>query len=170
LEDWRLFRSLEASLFGWEEKMEMERWIVRGALCITIGALIGFILYLGFGDMDGDGLVALRGDCNDVSPAIYPGATEICDDFDNDCDGVVDEDLPQTIYYDDTDGDGYGDDGVAIRMRPPVPAMSLEGCYRSRPGMTPIKGDCDDTNPLIHPGAIEISNGIDDDCDGETDE
>jgi CotH protein/lectin-like protein/putative metal-binding protein len=40
-------------------------------------------------DRDGDGYACL--DCNDANPAIHPGAAEICDGVDNDCDGIVDD-------------------------------------------------------------------------------
>jgi len=54
-------------------------------------------------DGDGDGYMESEGDCADHDPAVYPGATEIPNHIDDDCDGTVDED---TDYYDD-DGDGY---------------------------------------------------------------
>jgi hypothetical protein len=37
-------------------------------------------------------------------------------------------------------------------------------------GYSVADGDCDDTNPAVHPGATEIENGIDDNCDGDIDE
>ncbi len=42
-------------------------------------------------DGDGDGLAACEGDCNDASPGAFPGATESCDGYDNDCNGLVDD-------------------------------------------------------------------------------
>ena len=51
-------------------------------------------------------------DCNDNDNAIYPGAEELCDDKDNDCNGVVDDNEKQYDY--DGDGDGY--DNPAIFM------------------------------------------------------
>src|SRR5207249_7010920 len=53
------------------------------------------------GDADGDGISACNGDCNDLNPAVHPGAAEVCDGLDDDCDGQGDVELP------DLDGDGY---------------------------------------------------------------
>jgi len=44
-------------------------------------------------DADGDEWTVAEGDCNDGDPSIYPGAQEQCDQLDNDCDGVADDDL-----------------------------------------------------------------------------
>ncbi len=60
-------------------------------------------------DTDGDGY-ASDVDCDDADPAINPGETEICDGVDNDCDGIVDEDVTST-FYNDADGDTYGEAG-----------------------------------------------------------
>lgn len=95
-------------------------------------------------DMDEDGFEDYRcggDDCEDEDPYISPGADEICDGLDNNCNGSVDE------WCDcwDEDEDGYWD----------------EECGGS---------DCDDLNPNVNPGMLEIwGNGIDDNCDGEID-
>jgi hypothetical protein len=61
-------------------------------------------------------------------------------------------------YYVDADGDGYGDPATARRS--PIPPD----------GRIETGGDCDDTDPDVHPGAVESFNGVDEDCDGEIDE
>jgi len=53
------------------------------------------------GDEDGDGVTLCGGDCDDEAPEIYPGAEEICDGLDNDCDDVL---LDGEV---DADGDGW---------------------------------------------------------------
>ncbi len=111
----------------------------------------------GCGDLDGDGYTIEQGDCDDADPSINPFAREVCDGVDQDCDGKVDEGLTIT-YYPDADGDGYG-----------VEAGSLELCGAS-PGYASNADDCDDGSADIHPGAIELCNGIDDDCDTAVDE
>ena len=42
-------------------------------------------------DEDGDGTSRWSGDCDDTNPTVHPGAAELCDGLDNDCDGEVDE-------------------------------------------------------------------------------
>jgi hypothetical protein len=106
-----------------------------------------------------DGYVASNDDCNDDDVDINPGATEICDGLDNDCDGTVDEDCGGlSTYYRDADCDGYGDPDNAIQ------ASTLPDCYVAN------NDDCDDTNNKIHPGATELCDGIDNNCDGTIDE
>jgi hypothetical protein len=95
-------------------------------------------------------------DCDDLDAAINPGAPEICDGIDDDCDGAIDAADPDVVastWYGDADGDGYGDDLVAIVSCTDVAGASLTG------------GDCDDLDEGVHPDATETCNEIDDDCD-----
>ncbi len=107
-------------------------------------------------DSDEDGVPEDQ-DCDDHDASIYPGATEVCDGIDNDCDGYIDEHVTLTWYF-DGDGDGYGDD-----------LNILEACGAPH-GYVEFPGDCDDTNPDANPGMTEICNSFDDNCDGAVDE
>jgi hypothetical protein len=71
-------------------------------------------------DNDGD-TYANTEDCNDANASIFPGATEICDDLDNNCDGTIDDGLTFTTYYLDADGDGVGMDPVDLCYDPANP-------------------------------------------------
>jgi len=109
-------------------------------------------------DQDDDGWTVCDGDCNDTNPAINPGATEVCDRVDNDCDGTVDEGLG-TTWYRDADRDGYGD-----------PSVSQVACFQPAEYVSD-NTDCDDSNWYVNPGRTELcGNSIDDDCDGQIDE
>ncbi|MBN2799973.1 MAG: putative metal-binding motif-containing protein [Deltaproteobacteria bacterium] len=103
--------------------------------------------------------VADNTDCNDLIPWTYPGAVEICDRADNNCNDLVDESpFAAPTWYLDADGDGFGDDGVsAVSCQAPVDHVALPG-------------DCLDTDDRVFPGADEVCNHLDDDCDGLTDD
>lgn len=110
-------------------------------------------------DLDGDGFIGAD-DCNDEDADSFPGADERCDGVDNDCDGRVDEEdaIDATTFYEDADGDGYGNDEVtALACTAPE-------------GMVEAGTDCDDENPGANPGATEIwYDGIDGNCDQSDD-
>jgi hypothetical protein len=97
------------------------------------------------------------GDCNDGNIAINPGATELCDGIDNDCDENIDEGV-KTAFYRDSDVDGYGN-----------PSDSVSACTQPS-GYVANGQDCNDTDPSIKPGATEFCDTIDNDCNGVTDD
>lgn len=105
-------------------------------------------------DMDG---YALEEDCDDQNEAIYPGAQEICDNVDNNCDGEIDEEV-QSTYYADSDGDGFGN-----------PDVSILACEAGA-GFVEDGTDCNDAAHTANPQAQEICDGIDNDCNEEIDE
>jgi len=107
-------------------------------------------------DRDGDG-IPTAADCDDDNVQVYPGAAEACDGIDNNCNGEIDEGVTQGRFA-DADGDGFGD-----------PLAALPGCDEDE-GVVFNALDCDDTNPDILPGADEICDAIDNDCDGAIDE
>jgi large repetitive protein len=120
-----------------------------------------------FCDQDRDGFQnwAYGGDdCDDSNPDAHPGAVEVCNGFDDDCNGQIDEDDPYLdvttlrAFHPDGDEDGFGQPGEpAIRCFPPTGAVGN--------GL-----DCDDTREDVNPAMPEICNDIDDDCDSLIDD
>ncbi len=102
--------------------------------------------------------VAVGGDCDDRDPEIHSDMMELCDEKDNDCDGITDEDLSELVFYLDLDGDGYGTPEDEIVDCAPVSGYVVDGT------------DCDDSDASIRPGRSEECNGIDDNCDDVIDE
>jgi hypothetical protein len=103
------------------------------------------------------GYVANNTDCNDNNASVHPGATEVCNGIDDNCNGTVDEGVKETFYR-DADGDGFGD-----------PTDSIQACSCPN-GYVANNTDCDDTNSTINPHATEVCNGVDDNCNGTVDE
>jgi hypothetical protein len=101
------------------------------------------------------------GDCNDGNPLVFPSASESCNGEDDDCDGAVDEKdaVGCLTYGKDLDGDGWGQqDDTRCQC-------ASAGAYSTKK-----LGDCNDDDSLVSPGTAETCNGMDDDCDGQTDE
>ena len=106
-------------------------------------------------DADGDGFVAAE-DCRDNDPSSFPGAEELCDSVDNDCDGEVDNGVLLT-WFTDADADGFGG------------PIEVQGCQMPASG-APEFNDCDDFNNRVNPEALEICDGVDNDCDDLVDD
>jgi len=104
-----------------------------------------------------DGYVAQAGDCDDNSASIYPGATETCNAIDDDCDGQVDEGATLT-WYQDNDKDGWGGNTV-----------TTQSCQKPA-GYVAQAGDCDDSKATVNPGATEVCDYLDNDCNGQIDD
>ena len=91
------------------------------------------------------------------NPQCFPSNTEVCDGLDNDCNGEIDENIPSEWYL-DADGDGYGD---ANQM--------TETCL-PEDGYVAQNGDCNDDDATIFPNAEEVCDGVDNNCNGVSDE
>ncbi len=154
-------------------------------------------------------LISTTGDCNDNNAAIKPGATEVCDGVDNNCNGMTDEGV-QTTYYRDMDMDGFGNPSVT-QMACSQPtgyvanntdcndnnalekpgqiwykdidgdgyaetaAATINQClrptgYKVASELTSTTGDCNDNDNTIYPGAFELCDDKDNDCDTQVDE
>ncbi|MEC8378946.1 MAG: putative metal-binding motif-containing protein [Myxococcota bacterium] len=118
------------------------------------------------------GYAEVGGDCDDGNSTVNPDSNEICDNIDNNCDGIVDTDAVDAVtFYADADQDGYGDD------------QSFTVSCEQPPDTTPISGDCNDSpddldndgipdGQLINPDMIELCDlqGIDENCNGLVDD
>ena len=120
----------------------------------------------GFGDLSGAvtaceppdaGYIADGTDCDDTRDDVYPLATDLCDELDNDCDGAIDEELGE-LWYADEDGDGFG-----------AEATGAPACDAPE-GRVADSSDCDDTRDVVHPGHAELCDELDNNCDGVVDE
>lgn len=122
----------------------------------------------GFGDPAGDtvlscerleGRSANQRDCDDTRDDVHPGAPDVCDDVDNDCDGAIDEEGGEVSVWPDADEDGFGDADATPEQVCGIPEGFVEN-----------GDDCDDADEEVHPEAEEICDLRDNNCDGTIDE
>ncbi|MEO0601538.1 MAG: putative metal-binding motif-containing protein, partial [Myxococcota bacterium] len=98
-------------------------------------------------------------DCDDADALRFPGAVEVCDRFDSNCDGTIDNAEIAPTWYRDADEDTYGDANVTLAV-----------CDQP-PGYVADDTDCDDTDDATYPGApTVVCDGSDNDCDPLTEE
>ncbi len=97
-------------------------------------------------------------DCDDAQATVHPGASEICNNIDENCDSVKDEGC-------DDDGDLYCDSAMTIASTAKCSNSSLPVVGQTKPG-----DDCDDTKSAVHPNATEICDAIDNNCISGIDE
>jgi len=129
------------------EDMDGDRHSPPGTACIGLGE-----------PPSPFGAIYPRNDCNDAVPTIHPGADENCfNGVDEDCDSIIDN--PSQDVCTDMDGDGHGVGPITTIMTCVIPTgrVAASGCTLS-------ERDCDDVDPEVHPGHLEICNRRDDDC------
>jgi len=127
-------------------------------------------------DLDGDGVAGCDGDCDDDDALSYPGAAEICDGADNDCDGVVptDELDPDGDFSFACDGDCDDNDPTVYPGAPELCDSQDNDCDGVGDGSDDDGDgyvaceDCDDADSTSYPGGVEVCDGADNDCDGST--
>jgi hypothetical protein len=119
----------------------------------------------GSSDVDGDGFEDARccngsacgDDCNDTRADVHPGASEVCNLVDDDCNAVIDEGVSVSGFF-DADRDGYGDGAR------PTTACGTASDF------SPYGTDCADDDVARNPGQAEFCDLVDNDCDTRVDE
>ena len=108
-----------------------------------------------------DGYSDEAGDCDDDDADVNPDAVEVCNETDDDCNGIVDDDADDArILYADSDGDGFG-----------VSQPTLATCNLGNvPNWSENDDDCNDGSQSIAPGKVERCDGIDNDCNDKIDD
>ena len=111
-------------------------------------------------DLDGDS-IANTDDCAPFDPASFPGAVELCNGFDDNCNGIVDEDPEEgcTLFFPDKDGDQSGPTSEGLCL-----------CSANETHLTPFGGDCDDNDATVGSLVPEQCDDIDNNCNDLIDE
>jgi hypothetical protein len=140
-------------------------------------------------DEDGDGHVTDRcpggDDCDDGDETVFAGSLALdCSDVDHDCNGHADEDNDDDgwpsvacggsdcddgnplVFPGATEDDCNGVDDNCDGLLSPEEDADMDGWARPACAASPDEADCDDDSTAIHPGATEICDDVDQDCDG----
>jgi hypothetical protein len=105
---------------------------------------------------------AERNSCTPGTPT-----DEVCNGIDDDCDGAIDNGLTFVTYYRDADNDTYGSADNATVTCDGAPEGYVDNLTDDNGTMV---FDCNDNDAAVNPGAAEVCNGKDDDCNGIVDD
>ncbi|WIG94200.1 putative metal-binding motif-containing protein [Myxococcus sp. SDU36] len=164
--DWG--RDVEVTVRVFEKGCAAEQWVDERKQTFrfaSAGRQEWLLEDLHTADEDGDGFVSPGGpmnrgtDCDDLRATAFPGAPELCNGLDDNCDGRQETGVVDRLWYLDQDRDGFGRSVPGTQACDPPSELHVE-----------VTGDCDDERADIHPNIVEACNGLDDNCDGRADE
>jgi len=157
----------------------VKKWVfanpTRAQFSFTYKAYDSSVAFI---DEDSDGVSPDQGDCDDHNPSIHPGAPEICDNIDNNCDAQIDEGVtnacglcgpvPGEICDGlDNDCDGQVDEDFNVGL---VCTVGTGQCAASGNFVCSADGTTTECNATSGLPSSEICDGLDNDCDGQVDE
>jgi hypothetical protein len=146
-------------------------YVTNNTDCNDANALVGGANTVFYADADNDtygdatvsmiactapaGYVSNNTDCDDTNPATHPNAVEVCDGFDNNCNGSNDEGLATFTWFIDADSDGLGN-----------PAVTAQNCLQPA-GYVGNDNDCDDSDANPNAGETLYYADVDNDTFGD---